>query len=53
MLPIIALEAEEEVERLTAGRPEARAHMAWAYHHVPEAVCSIRDYWQAHRARSV
>jgi uncharacterized protein len=52
MLPIIALEAEEEVERLTAGLPDARAHMARAYHHVPEAVCSIRDYWQARRANS-
>jgi uncharacterized protein len=52
MLPIIALEAEEEVERLTAVRPEARAHMARAHHHVPEAVCTIRDYWQARRANS-
>ena len=52
MLPIIALEAEEEVERLTAGRPDARAHMARAHHHLPEAVCVIRDYWKASRANS-
>ncbi|WP_376100720.1 YecA family protein (plasmid) [Roseomonas sp. CCTCC AB2023176] len=49
MLPIIALEAEEEAERLTAANPEARAHLARAYHHVPEAVLAIRDYWHAHR----
>ena len=52
MLPIIALEAEEEVERLTAEQPGARAHMARAYHHLPEAVCAIRDYWKARHANS-
>ncbi|WP_426960019.1 YecA family protein [Muricoccus radiodurans] len=52
MVPIIALEAEEEAERLTVGNPQARAHLARAYHHVPEAVCAIRDYWRAHPARA-
>ena len=47
MLPIIACAEAEEVEKLIAGRPQAvRDHIGRAYHHIPEAVCAIRDYWQ-------
>jgi uncharacterized protein len=47
MLPIIACDATEEVERLLQGRPEMLAHVAQACHHIPEAVRAIRAYrWQ-------
>ncbi len=46
MLPIIACEATGEVEDLLKDRPEALAHVAQAYHHIPEAVCAIRAYWR-------
>jgi uncharacterized protein len=48
MLPIIACGATEEVERLLQGRPEVLAHVAQAYHHIPEAVRAIRAYWRQH-----
>jgi yecA family protein len=51
MLPIIACAEAEEVEKLLAGQPrEMRDHMGRAYHHIPEAVCAIRDYWRQQRA---
>jgi hypothetical protein len=50
MLPIIACSEAEEVEKLIAGRPqEVRDHVGRAYHHIPEAVCAIRDYWRHHQ----
>ncbi|WP_137128540.1 YecA family protein [Roseomonas sp. HF4] len=53
MLPIIACSEAEEVEKLIADRPtEVRDHIARAYHHIPEAVCAIRDYWRHHAAAS-
>lgn len=51
MLPIIACAEAEEVEKLLAAQPrEMREHIGRAYHHIPEAVCAIRDYWRAQRA---
>jgi yecA family protein len=51
MLPIITCEAAEEVEKLIVGRPqEVHDHIGRAYHHIPEAVCAIRDYWRQHAA---
>jgi len=51
MLPIIACSEAEEVEKLIADRPkDIRDHIGRAYHHIPEAVCAIRDYWQHHAA---
>ena len=51
MLPIIACSAAEEVEKLIADRPkDIRDHIGRAYHHIPEAVCAIRDYWRHHAA---
>ena len=51
MLPILACAEVEEVEKLLAGQPaEMREHIGRAYHHIPEAVCAIRDYWRAQRA---
>ncbi|MFC7689643.1 hypothetical protein ACFQY5_08435 [Paeniroseomonas aquatica] len=50
MLPIIACSEAEEVEKLIAGRPqEVRYHVGRAYHHIPEAVCGIRDYCRHHQ----
>jgi uncharacterized protein len=49
MLPIIACDATEEVERLLRGQPDKLAHAAQAYHHIPEAVRAIRAYWQQHK----
>ena len=50
MLPIIACSEAEEVEKLMAGRPQdVRDHVGRAYHHIPEAVCGIRDYWRHHQ----
>jgi uncharacterized protein len=50
MLPIIACSEAEEVEKLIAGQPqEVRDHVGRAYHHIPEAVCGIRDYWRHHQ----
>lgn len=50
MLPIIACAEPEEVEKLVAGRPqEVRDHVGRAYHHIPEAVCGIRDSWRHHQ----
>jgi yecA family protein len=46
MLPIIACDATEEVERLLRGRPDKLAHAAQAYHHISEAVRAIRAYWR-------
>jgi yecA family protein len=47
MLPIITCAEVEEVEKLLDGQPqEMRDHMGRAYHHIPEAVCAIRDYWR-------
>lgn len=49
MLPILTCAEAEEVEKLIAGRPqEVRDHIGRAYHHIPEAVCAIRDYWRQH-----
>jgi uncharacterized protein len=50
MLPIITCEATEEVEHLLKDRAEALAHVAQAYHHIPEAVRAIRAYWRQHAA---
>ncbi len=51
MLPILACAEVEEVEKLLAGQPvEIREHIGRAYHHIPEAVCAIRDYSRAQRA---
>ena len=51
MLPIIACSEAEEVEKLIAHRPkDVRDHIGRAYHHIPEAVCAIRDYWRHHAA---
>jgi hypothetical protein len=50
MLPIIACSEVEEVDKLMAGQPqEVRDHVGRAYHHIPEAVCGIRDDWRHHR----
>jgi hypothetical protein len=50
MLPIIACSEADEVEKLIAGRPQnVRNHVGRAYHHIPEAVCGIRDYWRHHQ----
>ena len=46
MLPIITCDATEEVERLLQGQPDKLAHAAQAYHHIPEAVRTIRGYWR-------
>ena len=47
MLPIIACSEAEEVQKLIAGQPqEVRDHVGRAYHHIPEAVCTIRAYWR-------
>jgi uncharacterized protein len=46
MLPIITCDATEEVERLLQGQPDKLAHAAQAYHHIPEAVRTIRAYWR-------
>ncbi|MBC7802024.1 MAG: hypothetical protein H7Z10_15515 [Gemmatimonadaceae bacterium] len=44
MMPIIACETAEEVEKLIARRPrEIRYHMGRAYHHIPEPVCASRS----------
>lgn len=52
MLPIITCAEAEEVEKLLQGQPqEMRDHMGQAYHHIPEAVCAIRDYWRQHAAQ--
>jgi len=51
MLPILTCAEIEEVEKLLAGQPaEMREHIGRAYHHIPEAVCAIRDYWRAQYA---
>lgn len=51
MLPIIACSEAEEVEKLIAAPPKGvRDHIGRAYHHIPEAVCAIRDYWRQHAA---
>lgn len=49
LLPIIACSEAEEVEKLIAGRPqEVCEHVGRAYHHIPEAICAIRNYWRKH-----
>lgn len=47
MMPIIACEAADEVDKLMEGQPpDVREHVDHAYHHIPEAVCAIRAYWR-------
>jgi hypothetical protein len=47
MLPIIACAEAEEVKKLLEGKPrDMRDHMGRAHHHIPEAVCAIRDFWR-------
>jgi uncharacterized protein len=49
MLPIITCDAAEQVEQLLRGQPDKLAHIAQAYHHIPEAVRAIRAYWRQHK----
>lgn len=51
MLPISTCAEAEEVEKLLERQPrEMHDHIGRAYHHIPEAVCAIRDYWRQQRA---
>ena len=49
MLPIIPCDAPEQVGQLLRGQPEKLAHVAQAYHHIPEAVRLIHAYWRQHK----
>ena len=49
MLPIITCDAAEQVEQLLRGQPDKLAHVAQAYHHIPEAVRLIHAYWRQHK----
>jgi yecA family protein len=46
LLPIITCEVPDQVDALLAGKPRAiRELIAQAYHHIPDAVRAIREYW--------
>jgi hypothetical protein len=45
-MPIITCEVPDQVDALLAGKPRAiRELIAQAYHHIPDAVRAIREYW--------
>ena len=46
LMPIITCEMPDQVDALLAGKPRAiRELIAQAYHHIPDAVRAIREYW--------